>query len=99
MTENNQNYLTQKQFHEGLAEFTEETLLPAMEKMLDEKLEPIKQKLHSIELEIEDIKIAIERIDKRSDEDVKGIYFEIEKLKNRIGELEQQVKLLKTERA
>ena len=93
--ENEQKYLTKTE----LAEFTEETLLPAMEKMMDEKLEPIKQKLHSIELEIEDIKIAIERIDKRSDEDVKGTYFEIEKLKNRIGELEQQVKLLKTERA
>ncbi len=64
--------------------------------LLDEKLEPIKQEIHLIKLELDDIKAALSRLDKRTDEDIKGAYSEIEILKNRINELEQQVKLLKT---
>lgn len=42
MSENNQNYLTEekfdKKFKEGLAEFTEEVLLPAVEMIVDGKI-------------------------------------------------------------
>ncbi|HDQ22409.1 MAG TPA: hypothetical protein ENN28_00350 [Candidatus Uhrbacteria bacterium] len=106
MPENNQN-LTQQQFKEGLAEFTDEVLLPAVEKIIDDKLEekleekiaPIHQRLNAIEEELADIKQRLDRIDKRSDEDVTATYQEIAKLKQRVCELENQVKMLKAESA
>lgn len=98
MPENNQN-LNQQQFHDGLAQFTEETLLPAMGQMMDVKIDPINQRLHSIELELEEIKIVIQRIDKRTDEDIQANYEEIDKLKQRVSDLENQVKMLKAQRA
>jgi len=70
-----------------------------LDEKLDEKLDPIIQRLNSIEEEIADIKITLERIDKRTDEDIKATYIEIEKLKSRISELESQVKLLKVQKA
>ncbi len=103
MPENDQNSLTQQKFHEGLAQFTEETLLPAMEKMmddkLDEKLAPIILRLDKIEEELADIKERLDKIDKRTDEDIKPNYQEIEVLKKRIYELEKKVELLKAENA
>jgi Skp family chaperone for outer membrane proteins len=95
MTENNQNYLTKV----DLAEFTEEVLLPAFEKMLDDKLDPIKQEIHSIRLELEEIKTDLKRIDKRTDEDSSTAFAEIDKLKRKVLELENKVKVLETQRA
>ena len=98
MPENNQN-LTKAE----LAEFTEETLLPAIDKMmddkLDEKLAPIILRLDKIEEELADIEERLDKIDKRTDEDIKANYQEIEGLKKRISELEKQVKILKAENA
>ena len=65
--------------------------------LLDEKIDPIIQRLNSIEEEITDIKITLERIDKRSDEDVKITYQEIEMLKKRIINMEKEIKILKAQ--
>jgi hypothetical protein len=103
MNENNQNNFTKA----DLAEFTEDVLLPAIEKMLDNKLEvkfeeklgPIKQELHSIKLELEEIKEDLKRIDKRTDEDARGAFTEIEELRKKVLILENKVKTLEAQRA
>jgi len=51
MNENNQNYLTKGMFKEGLAEFTEVVLLPAVENIVDDK---VKREIGVFRTEIKD---------------------------------------------
>ena len=91
MNENNQNPLTKT----DLAEFTDAVLLPAMVRIFEENLDPVKDKLNSFGIELAEIKVTLERIDKRTDEDTTVAYREIEKLKIRISFIEEQMKILK----
>jgi translation elongation factor EF-1beta len=111
MSENNSNNLTQKQFHEGLAQFTEDVLLPAIERIvenkleekleskLEEKLAPIRQELKSIRFELEEINANLARLDKRTDEDTRGAFTEIEELRKKVLILEDKIKMLEAQRA
>ncbi|MCK4554586.1 hypothetical protein KAU19_06550 [Candidatus Parcubacteria bacterium] len=100
MENNNQKPLTLS----DLGKFTEDVLLPAIEDMMDQKLEekletklaPIKSELLSIKQDIEWIKDRIKRIENASSEDVIAVNNEVENLKIRVVELENQVKILQT---
>ena len=81
-------------FREEIGQFTDKVLLPAIENIFDEKLDPIKQQLKSIELDIQEIKDILAKLEKQESEDVAVSYVEVEKLKKRIGELELKVEKL-----
>jgi len=109
MNEEQQNYLTEEKFHRGLAQFTEETLLPAIERIIDDKLDKfefkmdekfdsIKQQIYAISIEIEEIKVKLDRLDKRTAEDNNANHDDIEKLRKRVEELEKKVQVLQSEK-
>lgn len=99
---------------EDLGKFTEEVLLPAIGNMIDAKLEekleqkleekfeqklsPIRQEIFCIKEDIKWIKDKIEKIQIANSEDILALDDEIQKLKIRTAELENQVQKLKISR-
>lgn len=81
-----------------LGVFTEDVLLPAIENIidqkLDEKLDPIKQELFSIKQDIKWIMERMETMEKTGSEDVIAVNNDVESLKQRVAELESQVRVL-----
>jgi len=94
--------------YEDLGRFTEETLLPAIEKIFDYKLEekleskleeklgPIRQRLDAIEEKIDAIKIELDGLDRRTNEDTTAVFGDVKSLRERIEKLELEVKKMKT---
>lgn len=95
---------------EDLGDFTEEVLLPAMGKMIDEKMEakfdeklkPIYKELSFLRGEVfklrEDLEKLSEKVDRiatRSSEDVVAVNEEVQRLKKRVKELEDELQKLK----
>ncbi|SRR6056297_1928618 len=104
---NNQKPLSR----EDLGSFTEEVLLPAMDKMIDEKLDtkfdeklkPIYEELSFLRHEVfkikEDLEILKEKVDRiatSSGEDVVAVNKEVQLLKKRVKELENELERLKS---
>jgi len=67
----------------------------ALDAKLDEKLEPIKQRLDSIEFELKEIREELAKLSKVESEDIAGSYRDIENLKKRVAELENEIKGLR----
>jgi len=94
--------------YEDLGRFTEETFLPAIEKIFDYKLEikleekirpMIREELKPIKEELIAIKEQLKKMEKQEREDVGIVYKDFLKLKERISILEEQVKKFETRSA
>ncbi|MDO9399650.1 MAG: hypothetical protein Q7T79_03145 [bacterium] len=93
---------------EDLGKFTEEVLLPAIEEMIDrrlevkleekfeEKLSPIWQELRSIGQRLDRLEEKVNRMDKASSEDLFAINTEVEKLKKRVAKIESHAHVLQS---
>ena len=107
---NDEKPITKSDLREELGRFTEEILLPAIENIVDikleekleqkleEKLGPIRQRLFAIEQDIKRIEERLARLEKASSEDVSAVNSEVEKLKKRDFELENKIKILEKQR-
>lgn len=75
-----------------MAELTEERLIQILDNRLDEKLQriddrflelPTKEDYRALKVIMEDIKQKVDRIDKRTDEDIRAVIKDVEKLKTK----------------
>jgi hypothetical protein len=100
MSENNQNYLTEekfdKKFKEGLAEFAEEVLLPAVERIVDGKIAKSNHEMKSyLDDKLAETKgdiIAVIKGEKEKDKSFKTKVVEIFK-RNKLGD-QREIELL-----
>jgi len=96
---------------EDLGKFTEEVLLPAFEKMLDDKfkkeLMPFKQEIYEkidsinhnlkfIRQDIERLEAKIDRIAQANSEDITAVNGDVKKLKIKVEQLEKEIAIIKS---
>lgn len=83
-----------KQITTIFSQSLESTLETVLDAKFDEKLAPIKEKLDNIEFELKEIRDRVKSLEKTEMEDIGAAYRDFEKLKQRVAELELQIRKL-----